>query len=154
MSTIERRATIDAPVERVWSVLSDFGAISSWAPNVDHSCLLSDQTEGVGAVRRIQSERRTVVETIETWDPGAMLSYQITGLPPIIRSVTTTWRLEPAGESTNVVLVTEVDAGSRPPQQLIARVVGRRLATASEQMLDGLGRQTEQRLSPNDRETT
>ncbi|MEZ5229836.1 MAG: SRPBCC family protein [Acidimicrobiales bacterium] len=137
-TTIERRSIIPAPVEAVWSTLGEFGAISAWAPNVDHSCLLSSQTEGPGTVRRIQASRATIVETVEVWAPGETLSYRITGLPSVIRRLTNTWRLEPEGDATSVVLTTSIDTGPRPPQRLIARAAGRRMASASEQMLSGL----------------
>ena len=143
MGIVERTRSIAASPDDVWAVLSDFAVISKWAPNVDHSCLLSEQADGVGTVRRIQTDRATIVETIETWEPGSTLSYRITGLPPIINSVTNTWQLEADGHATRVTLTSEVDAGTRPPQQLIAKAVGKRLAGASEQMLDGLTRHRE-----------
>lgn len=142
MAAVERQATIAGSPDAVWSVLSDFGAISGWAGNVDHSCLLSEQGHDVGAVRRIQSGRTTVVESVERWEPGVALAYSITGLPPVIRSVTNTWLLTPDDPSlptsTTVTLVTEIDTGPRPAQRAIAKVVGRKLAQASVQMLDGL----------------
>ncbi|MEP1125800.1 MAG: SRPBCC family protein [Ilumatobacter sp.] len=145
MATVERRATIEATRRDVWSVLSDFGAISAWAPNVDHSCLLSEQVEGVGTTRRIQTDRSTIVETVREWEADSMLSYSITGLPPVIRSVVNTWRLEADADATRVTLTTEVDAGPRPPQQIVARLVGKRFASASDQMIAGLTRHLEQR---------
>ncbi len=139
MATVERSATITATAGAIWGVLADFATISTWASNVDHSCLLSEQTEGVGAVRRIQTGRLTVVETVERWEPHVSLRYAITGLPAVVRSVTNTWQLTPNGtQSTTVTLTTEIDAGPRPPQQLVAKLVGRKLAQASEQMLVGL----------------
>lgn len=143
MATVERSAVIGASTEEVWAVLSDFATISTWAPNVDHSCLMSDQTDGVGATRRIQTDRSTVLETVETWEPGHRLSYRITGLPSVIKSVTNTWCLSPAGDATEVRLTTEIDTGSRPPQQLIAKVIGKRLGAASDLMLEGLARSFE-----------
>lgn len=143
MGIVERTRSIAASSDEVWAVLSDFAVISKWAPNVDHSCLLSGQAEGVGTARRIQTDQATIVETIETWEPGSTLSYRITGLPPIIKSVTNTWQLEAVGHATRDTLTSEVDAGTRPPQRLIAKAVGKRLAGASEQMLDGLTRHLE-----------
>jgi len=138
MKTVERTGVIEAPPGRVWDVLADYGAIASWAPNVDHSCLLTERADGVGAVRRIQTGRTTLREVVKTWEPSASLSYRIIGLPPIVRSVTNTWRLAGSGDTTTVTLTSQIDCGPRPPQQAIARVVGRRLATASEQMIVGL----------------
>jgi len=138
MATVMKSTTIPASVDAVWAVLADFAAISQWAPNVDHSCLMSDQTEGVGMVRRIQTGRTTVVETVEHWEPGAALRYAITGLPPIVRSVTNQWSIESHGDATTATLTTEIDAGPRPPQQAIAKAVGRKLGQASDEMLAGL----------------
>ncbi len=151
MATVERTCVIPAPPAVVWAVLADVQSISTWAPNVDHSCLLSDQVEGVGTTRRIQTNRVAVVESVETWEPDSTLSYRITGLPPVIKTVRNTWRLTPVdrhetgdgdgdgdGASTHVSLTTEIDAGPRPPQKLVAKLVGNRFGAASNQMLTGL----------------
>ena len=138
MAVVERTALIDATPAQVWAVLADFAAISRWASNVDHSCLLTEQSSGVGAVRRIQSGGVTVVETVESWEPDVSVSYRITGLPPVIKRVTNSWQLLAADTQTRVMLTTQIDAGSRPPQRLIAKAVGRKLAEASDQMLAGL----------------
>ena len=50
-------------------MLADFGVFSASALDVDHSCLLTDQAGGVGAVRRIQTGRATVGEAASL--PGA-----------------------------------------------------------------------------------
>jgi carbon monoxide dehydrogenase subunit G len=138
MATVTKSTTIPASAGAVWAVLADFTAISSWASNVDHACLLSEQADGIGTVRRIQAGRTTVVETVERWEPGSSLGYTIAGLPPVIRSVTNTWSLTPMGDATEVTLTTEVDAGPRPPQQGIAKLVGRKLGQASDAMLADL----------------
>jgi len=138
METIERSTTIAAGSDAVWDVLAKFGAIGVWAPNVDHSCLMTEQSEDIGAVRRIQTGRSTLLETVERWEPTTTLAYRITGLPRVIRSLTSTWRLTEADDRTEVVITTEIDTGPKPPQRLIAKVAGKRLAGASDQMLDGL----------------
>ena len=138
MTTVLRTALIEARSSDVWAVLANFGSISSWADFVDHSSLLTDQTHGVGMARRIQLGSTTVVETVSAWDPGVSLSYGITGLPPIIKSVTNTWRLGASGDSTMVWISTDIDAGSRPPQQALAKGLARNLAKSSVEMLEGL----------------
>jgi len=142
---VTRSRTVGGDLTRVWDVLADFGAISTWASNVDHSCLLVDPGVGDdldGVTRRIQTGRTVLVERIVDWSPPARLAYRIEGLPPVLRSVVNEWRLVPnptaPARRTSVTLISHVDAGPRPPQQVIARVVGRRLAAASDEMLDGL----------------
>jgi len=135
---VVRTRQIAAAPPDVWAVLADFGHISSWARNVDHSVVISAEADGVGAVRRIQTGRNTVLERVEAWEPTTMLSYSIEGLPPVVRSVTNTWRLVPEHDGSWVALTTSIQPGPRPPHQVAARVVGRVLAKASDQMLDGL----------------
>ena len=138
MATVIRTGLIEGAVEEVWALLGDFANISGWAPNVDHSSLMTEQSEGVGATRRIQTGGTTVLETVETWEDGVELSYRISGLPPVIKSVTNTWRLGASGGKTLVVLTTEIDTGPRPPQRLVAKAIGRKLSEASDQMIAGL----------------
>ena len=146
MTAVERRATLEAPRDAVWSALADFHGISRWAPNVDHSCAMTDVSSGVGAVRRVQTGRTTLLESVEAWQPGSTLSYEIAGLPPVIRSIVTTWALEARDAEvgrTEVTVRTDVDAGPRPPQRLIAKVVARKFGSAADEMLAGLATHVE-----------
>lgn len=126
-----------APIE-IWRVLSEFETISSWVPNVEHSCLLAERTSGIGTTRRVQIGRSVLVETVVEWVEPHTLSYSVEGLPPVIRSVTNTWRLEPTSGGTKVWFITDINAGQRPQQKLIAWIVGRRLGAVSDGILSGL----------------
>ena len=119
-------------------MLRDFGGISRWAPNVDHSCLTTEQTEAVGTERRVQVGRNALLERVVEWEPGQSLGYTIAGLPPVLRSVVNTWSLTEDSGSTTVRLTTRIDAGPRPPQRAAARVFGVVMARVSRQMLAGL----------------
>ena len=144
MTTVERTRTIPAHLTQVWDVLADFDRLAVWAANADHTCWLDEPREDgemVGRARRVQAARVVLVETITVWEPPARLAYDLGGLPPIVRSAVNEWRLwvDPSDDDRTIVtLATHVDCGPRPPQQLIARLVARRLAKASDVMLDGL----------------
>lgn len=139
--TVVRSVEVEASPEQVWKVLGDFASISSWAPNVDHSCLMDSPATDVGVARRIQSGRTMLIETVVAWDPPTTLSYTLTGLPQVVRSASNTWHVFALGEKSRVSLMSIVDGGSRPPGQLAARVVCAVMAKASDQMLTGLGNQ-------------
>ena len=143
MSRLERSATITARPERVWEILADFGSIADWVPLIQHSCLLSDQTERPGTVRRVQIARQTLVERIVTWNPGRELAYDIEGLPQIVGTPRTTWRLAPTADGTSVVLTTEIETGPNPVKMLAAKKALERMALASELMLAGLATATQ-----------
>jgi hypothetical protein len=143
MTSVSRTGSIPVPPEVVWDALAEFGAIVVWAPNVDHSCLMTEQTSGIGAARRVQAGRTTLVETVTEWTPPdgdhrGIVTYTLEGLPKVVRSVTNSWRLDADGGRTAVTLTSTVDAGPRPPQKLIARIVARKLASASGEMIAGL----------------
>ena len=139
MAECIRTRRIDSSPGEVWATLADLGAISSWAPNCEHSSLLTEGNgTGVGAVRRVQAGRTTLLERVVEWEPEGVLAYQLEGLPSVIRSAVMEWRLRLEADATIVTLTSRVDAGPRPPQRLIANIAARRLAKASDQMLDGL----------------
>ena len=143
MADIERRRTIAASPEAIWDVLADFGAISTWADNIDHSCILVHGAEPVGTTRRVQVGRDTLVERIVQFDPPRVLAYEIEGLPRRLRAVTNCWTLRPSGASSVVTLTTTVEIGARPSQQLAERALCRVLARQSDAMLAGLAKRME-----------
>lgn len=140
MKRLERSTTVAATPDRVWEVLADFGAIATWVPMIQHSCLLSEQTEHPGTVRRVQLARQTLVERVVTWRPGVEVAYAIEGLPPIVGPTRNTWSLKPSsgGAHTEVVLTTEIETGRNPIKTFAATKVLQKMELASEMMLAGL----------------
>lgn len=145
MTSVESSVEIPAEAAAVWAVLADFGDLARWTRPVQHSWLVSEQTEGLGAVRRVQVGRLAMIEEIVTWDPERAVGYTITGLPPIVRRATNTWTLTPIGDGTRVTLTSDIDTGSRPPLSLVARAVAKRLAVASELMVADLATEVARR---------
>ncbi|CQD17026.1 cyclase/dehydrase [Mycobacterium lentiflavum] len=146
MADIQRTRIIAARVQEVWNVLADFGAIVSWADNVDHSCILSSGADGapIGTTRRVQVRRDTLVERITEFDPPHALAYDIEGLPRLLGRVANRWTLAArSSDSTVVTLTSTVEIGPWPPQQLAERVVCQVLARQSDSMLAGLANRLE-----------
>ena len=149
MADIQRTRNIAAPPREIWNVLADFGSISSWADNVDHSCILYSGADGgpLGTTRRVQVKRDALVERITEFDAPHALAYDIEGLPSRLRRVTNRWTLEPAaGDSAPVVAVTltsTVEIGAHALQQLAEPALCRFLARQSDAMLAGLANRLE-----------
>ncbi|MGO8770273.1 MAG: SRPBCC family protein [Mycobacterium sp.] len=146
MAGIQRTRVIAARPQEIWDVLADFGSISSWAGNVDHSCILFSGADGghVGTSRRVQVKRDALVERIIEFDPPRALAYEIEGLPRRLRRVTNRWTVEPAAAgSTLVTLTSTVEIGSREIQELAERLLCRFLARQSDAMLAGLANRLE-----------
>lgn len=145
MADIQRTRVIAAPPQEVWDALADFGAISSWAGNVDHSCILFSGADGgpVGTARRVQVKRDALVERITEFDPPRTLAYDIEGLPRRLRRVTNRWTLEPGAGNCAVTLTSTVEIEPRPLQRLAEHALCRFLARQSDVMLAGLANRLE-----------
>lgn len=139
MAVLER-VMVARPKEKIWRVLADFGGISCWALDVDHSRLLTSQTEGVGASRRVQIGRLAFIERVVEWQPGARLSYAIEGIP-LVRGAVNAWTLESTGDATNVSLASRIDGN--PASRFL---MGRVLAPSLKKLLDDLKSYVEQRV--------
>lgn len=143
VASISRTRTVGAPPAAVWAVLADFGALSSWADNVDHSCLLEHGPDPIGTSRRVQVGRDALVERITEFNPWSALAYDIEGLPRQLRRVTNRWTLAPVGASTQVTLTSTVEIGANPAARLAEQGMCRFMARQSDTMLDGLASRVE-----------
>jgi len=146
VAEIQRTRSIAASAQKIWAVLADFGALSSWADNADHSCILFRGADGgpIGTARRVQIKREALVEQITEFDPPRALSYDIEGLPTALRRVTNRWTVTPTdGESSIVTLTSTVEIGPHSPQRLAEHVLCRFLARESDSMLAGLANRLE-----------
>jgi hypothetical protein len=144
VADIYRSRTIAAEPKEVWDVLADFGSISSWADNIDHSCILNHGSNPVGTTRRVQIGRNALVERITEFDPTWTLAYDVEGLPKRLHRFNNRWTLRRVQEGNTVVTLTStVEIGSGPLQRLAERAVCRVQVRRSDVMLAGLAKRWE-----------
>jgi hypothetical protein len=144
VADIDRSRTIAVDPKEVWDVIADFGSISSWADNIDHSCILNHGSEPVGTTRRVQIGRNALVERITEFDTARALAYDVEGLPKRLRRFNNRWSLQPTHDGKTVVTLTStVEIGSGPLQKLAERVVCRVQVRQSDVMLAGLANRLE-----------
>ena len=144
MAEISRTRVVNAAPQVVWDLLADFGALSSWAPNVGHSCILNHGMSLTGTSRRVQVGRNTLVQRVIECSAPDLLGYDIEGLPPRAGRVSNRWRLTPAPDGgTAVTLTSTVKIGNNPAARLAERALCRMMATQSDAMLDGLAARLE-----------
>jgi uncharacterized protein YndB with AHSA1/START domain len=145
VADIRRSRTIPAPATAVWDVLADFGTISSWAGDVDHSCILNHGPDGemLGATRRAQMGRMALVERITVFNPPTAVGYDVEGLPKLLGHVANRWTLRPAGKATEVTITSTVEIGRNPLARTAELVIGRGMAKTSDSLLADLARRLE-----------
>ena len=140
VAEISRHRTVRADSQAVWDVLADFGAISEWASDVDHSSILNAADDGlIGTTRRVQVGRMVLVERITDATPARTLAYDIAGLPGPVRHAANRWTLDTVLDgATAITLTSTVDLGPGRLRDVAARVIARVMAKSSDSMLAGL----------------
>lgn len=87
MTRIESSIRIDAPKDKVWAVLADFGGIQKFHPGLKSSHSTSEANEGVGATRQcVLKPMGTIQERIVEWKDGEEMLVEIyegKNMPPL-----------------------------------------------------------------------
>jgi hypothetical protein len=107
MLRLSSSVCVDAPVAKVWSALSDLGAIHLWVEPI-RSSYCPAQSRGVGARRICELKQATIEETIVAWDEGRSFTYEGIGAP-MLKRARNTWSVEPKGNQTLVTSVAEAE---------------------------------------------
>lgn len=97
----------------VWSVLSDFGGVTAWAPSVIRSCRLTMECgRGVGAGRTLRLlGGLSIREVVSEWEEGRRLTYDVVESPLPCRYVRETWTVEPMEHSARIGATLEYGVG-------------------------------------------
>ncbi len=116
MLEIKRTIEINALVDEVWRTLAKLDDVSTWSHAVTSANYCSAKERGVGAERVCEvSGLGTLIERVVHWTEGTTLSYEISGLPRIVRSAECSWHVERKnhGHTTlTVVMIIETRLGA------------------------------------------
>ncbi len=97
---------LDAPIEKVWEVLDNFGDIAQWSPGVKRSALTSQGPVSEGTTRHCDfAPLGAVEERIEAYVPNERLTvnlYETSKLP--ISGAVADFNLAPHGDGTQLTL--------------------------------------------------
>lgn len=87
MTQVNASINIDAPKEKVWTILADFGNIAVFNPNLRSSHSTSVENSGVGATRHCDlAPMGAIEERILEWKEGTEMLVAIYGgerMPPL-----------------------------------------------------------------------
>ena len=78
-TVINRYVLVNAPKQKVWEALADFGNVQNLSPGVRKSYLTSEQLNGVGAERHcdFSAMGAEVEERIVAWNEGESMEIDI-----------------------------------------------------------------------------
>ena len=104
MSTFATDIRIDAPIEQVWEVLADIGAIGAWNPGVQESHTTSDETSGLGATRFCDLGGKNYLdEQVVEYENCKKITMRVTGTNMPFKEADIHFTLEADGDQTRVI---------------------------------------------------
>jgi uncharacterized membrane protein len=114
MTSINREVTVDAPADKVWADLADFGNVATWNPSVKKSFLTSTQTRGEGITRECQLVPvGTIQEQVTSWVEGESMTIEISEFKnvPGMRGGGADIHIRSRGDQTDVHLELSYEVG-------------------------------------------
>ncbi len=133
LRTVTASATVQRPVDHVWSVLADHEGMTSWAPGLKVTLDNEGTTDrnGLGAVRRISAPgpMPAIVEEIVAFVPNSTLGYRAkAGVP--FKNYGGEVVLSPVGGGTRIDYSISLDERVPVVEKAAAAAVGRVLLSA------------------------
>ena len=109
MSTLINSITIDAPIGRIWSILTDLELLDKTDPTVKKATLISEIKTGLHAKRKVimQDGKNWFDEMITVFNPNEKLVFQLTDCSFPIKGLKHTYSFEIIGNQTKVQQVME-----------------------------------------------
>ena len=103
MTVLENSIRIDAPPERVWSVLATLDALDQYDPGVAKSDVVTPSREGPGAARRCDlTQGGWFKEKVSDWHPNQSLSFELLECTLPVRRLKHSYMLSLDGSGTLV----------------------------------------------------
>lgn len=104
MGKIYNEISINADVEKIWSILANSAVLDQYDPTVKKSTLISIEKTGMGAKRKVDmlDGKNWFEEKITEFEPNKKLTYQLTNCSFPIEGLTHSYNFEKAGNQTKV----------------------------------------------------
>lgn len=146
MVKIDLQKTLNAPIDKVFELLTDHGNYQQFR-GIDESELLREgktEKNGLGAQRRIKAGPVTFFEDITEFERPTLFEYRIVKMrPPILNHLLGRVELTAQGDKTEVRWLS--DSVVRIP--LLGRLVDKRLSADGHKAFSGILRAIETKLA-------
>ena len=109
MSKLINDITINAPIDKIWSILTDLELLDKTDPTVKKATLISENKAGLEAKRKVlmQDGKNWFDEKITVFKPNEELVYQLTDCSFPIKGLKHTYSFQKIGNQTKVQQVME-----------------------------------------------
>lgn len=109
MGKIINEITVNAPIEKIWSILINLELLDKYDPTVKKSTIISNEKTGLGAKRKVNmlDGKNWFDEKIAVFEPNKALTYQLTDCSFPIKGLKHSYSFEQKGSQTKVQQVME-----------------------------------------------
>lgn len=109
MTTLKNEITINAPIEKIWAVLSNLAVLEKYDPTVFKSELISNEKTGLGAKRKVHmmDGKNWFEEEVTIWQPNNALTFQLTACTFPIDGLKHSYSFSSDGNNTTIRQVME-----------------------------------------------
>jgi ligand-binding SRPBCC domain-containing protein len=107
MSILYNEITIDAPIEKIWSSLSNIEELERYDPTVKRSAALTEIRSGIGAARKVEMAdgKNWFEEKVTIWEPNKALTYELTACSFPVHNLKHSYSFEQLGRQTKVTQI-------------------------------------------------
>ena len=127
MTVLENSIRIDAPPEKVWSVLASLDALDQYDPGVTKTEVVTPSQEGPGAARRCDlAPGGWFKEKVVDWKPNESLSFELFECSLPVRRLKHSYTLTPDGSGTVVRQRMEYELKFGPVGKLMDAIMVRK----------------------------
>ena len=137
---VTSNVNIDAPPDKVWSVLADLGSIYKWNPGVAKSHTTSELTQGEGATRHCDlDDKNYLEERAFDWREGESFKIDVFESSMPLESNIVSFQIAPAGDATRVSVTADYKLKFGPIEALMDVLFAKRmLQHGFDDMMAGL----------------
>lgn len=104
MAIIHNEVLVNASIETVWGILADLEQLEKYDPTVKKSSLVSSETAGLGAKRKVEMRdgKNWFEEKVTVFKPNTSLTFQLTDCSFPIKGLSHSYSFERIGNQTKV----------------------------------------------------
>ena len=109
MATIHNEITVNASIDKVWTMLTEVELLDQFDPTVKKSTAVSQEKSGLGAKRKVDmlDGKNWFEEKVTVFKPNEALTYQLTDCSFPIKGLQHSYSFEKIGNQTKVKQVME-----------------------------------------------
>jgi len=111
MTTLRNEITINAPLEKIWSILASLGELDKYDPTVQKSAVTSQNASGLGSSRKVDMKdgKHWFKEKTTMCKPNEALAFELTECNFPINGLRHSYSFERTGDQTKVVQIMEYE---------------------------------------------